>query len=256
MSWAARRRFTILSIIGAVVVVALVIIFSSVFYKAPSCTDGIQNQGEEGVDCGGPCPYLCTALEQAPTVLFTKVLTNAAGRTDIIASVENKNITVAAENVSYHVALYSADHTPLQEISGTLDLPPGATVPVFLPGVVSGNQAVATAFLTIDSSSLRWFTMTKDTRVIPGVSSVTQGGSPDMPRIAAVLANGDIKPLTNVQAIVVVRDANNDVIAASQTVLPLIPPQGTATAIFTWNNAFSGVPTTIQVTPLIPLPRN
>ena len=22
----------------------------------PSCSDGIQNQGEEGVDCGGPCP--------------------------------------------------------------------------------------------------------------------------------------------------------------------------------------------------------
>jgi len=22
----------------------------------PSCTDGIQNQGETGVDCGGPCP--------------------------------------------------------------------------------------------------------------------------------------------------------------------------------------------------------
>ncbi|OYT41540.1 MAG: hypothetical protein B6U86_02040, partial [Candidatus Altiarchaeales archaeon ex4484_43] len=22
----------------------------------PTCSDGIQNQGEEGIDCGGPCP--------------------------------------------------------------------------------------------------------------------------------------------------------------------------------------------------------
>src|SRR5690606_2026481 len=26
----------------------------------PSCSDGIQNQGETGVDCGGPCPNPCT----------------------------------------------------------------------------------------------------------------------------------------------------------------------------------------------------
>ena len=25
----------------------------------PTCSDGIQNQGEGGADCGGPCPYVC-----------------------------------------------------------------------------------------------------------------------------------------------------------------------------------------------------
>ena len=26
---------------------------------APTCSDGIQNQGETGIDCGGPCPAIC-----------------------------------------------------------------------------------------------------------------------------------------------------------------------------------------------------
>jgi len=26
----------------------------------PTCSDGIQNQGEVGIDCGGPCPTICT----------------------------------------------------------------------------------------------------------------------------------------------------------------------------------------------------
>ena len=26
-----------------------------VFFVAATCTDGLQNQGETGVDCGGPC---------------------------------------------------------------------------------------------------------------------------------------------------------------------------------------------------------
>ena len=31
---------------------------SSLFclFSAESCVDGIQNQGEDGIDCGGPCP--------------------------------------------------------------------------------------------------------------------------------------------------------------------------------------------------------
>lgn len=28
-------------------------------YAAPTCSDGIQDQGERGVDCGGPCPLDC-----------------------------------------------------------------------------------------------------------------------------------------------------------------------------------------------------
>lgn len=27
-----------------------------------SCDDGVQNRGEAGVDCGGPCPFGCTGL--------------------------------------------------------------------------------------------------------------------------------------------------------------------------------------------------
>ena len=27
----------------------------------PTCTDGLQNQGELGIDCGGPCPAICGA---------------------------------------------------------------------------------------------------------------------------------------------------------------------------------------------------
>jgi hypothetical protein len=42
----------------------------------PTCSDGIQNQGEGGVDCGGPCPYPCP--EEKPlkkrTVMFIAII--------------------------------------------------------------------------------------------------------------------------------------------------------------------------------------
>ncbi len=253
MSWAARRRFIIFLILGAVIAATLSVIFVTAFYKAPSCVDGIQNQGEAGIDCGGPCPYLCNALEQPPTVLFTTVLTNNAGRTDIVASIENKNIDAAAKDVPYNVMLYGTDQTLIQEVSGTLDLPPGATETIFMPGVASGAQ-ITSAFLSIASSSPRWFTMTTDPRTIPTVSNITQSGSVDAPRIDAILTNGSVTVLENVQVIVLVRDVHNNVIAASETVVPTIPAQGTATATFTWNNAFPDTPVSVEVVPVIPLP--
>ncbi|MFZ3043715.1 MAG: hypothetical protein WA058_01245 [Minisyncoccia bacterium] len=253
MSWAARRRFIILLIIGAVVVAIIAIISFATFSKAPTCTDGIQNQNEDGIDCGGPCAYLCLVTEQPPTVLFTKALNYGSGRTDIIASVENKNATAAAKDVPYHITLFGAGQALIQEVNGTLDLPPGATVPVYIPGIDTGKQTVTRAFLSIAASAPAWFSMVGE-RNVPLASNIRQSGSVDAPRIEATLSNSTTIPFNNVQVIVIVRNAAGDVIAASQTVLPSIPSQGQTNATFTWNKAFSDTPTAIQVVPNIPLP--
>jgi hypothetical protein len=255
MSWAARRRLLILITLGAIVAAFIAIVSIATLYKAPSCTDGVQNQNEAGSDCGGSCAYLCVAQEHAPTVLFTQAFTdNTTGRTIVVASIENKNIDAAAKNVPYRVTVYGAQQTLIQSISGTIDLPPGATVTVFIPGIASGKQTAMSAFLDIDNPSIKWVTMTADPRIVPGVSNTVQGGSMDAPRIDATLVNGSVSVLANVQVVVLVRDARSNVIAASGTVVPSIPAQGNATATFTWNTVFPGVPASIEVVPIIPLP--
>ncbi len=254
MSWAARRRFLILFFIGAVIAAFFAILSISVLYKAPSCSDGIQNQGEMGVDCGGPCPYLCTEQERPPTVLFTKAIPNGMGRTDVIASIENVNGGVAAKAVPYTVTLYGAGQVFIQEVSGVVDLPPSTVVPVFVIGIPSGNQKTIRAFLTIDSAAPKWYTLAKDPRIKPVVVNTTLAGTTTAPRIDAVLSNASSVDLTNVQVIVLVHDAQGDVLTASQTIMPDIPAQGQATATFTWNEAFKGTPAKIEVLPIIPLP--
>ena len=254
MGWAARRRFIILLIIGAVIAAFLAIVLIATFYKTPTCTDGIQNQNEVGIDCGGSCRYLCTTQEQPPTVLFTKVLVNSASRADVVALVENKNTNAAAKNVPYRITLFGANHVFVQEIEGTLDLPPGAIVPVYVPGVSYGKQKVTQAFLEVDASAPQWFIMFSGSRVVPIVSNTTKSGSASEPRIEAILVNPSATIMTNVQTIALVYDAHKDVIAVSRTIVISIPGQGQAVATFTWNNAFSSVPALIEVVPIIPLP--
>jgi hypothetical protein len=254
MSWAAGRRFIILCVLGAIIVAFLAIVGIATFYKAPSCSDGVKNQEETGVDCGGPCAYLCIDQQRPPTVLYTQAIQNGEGRVDVIAKVENKNAASAARNVPYAISLYGSDQTLVQKVTGFLDLPPGVSVPIFVPGTESGKRVVTNAFLDIEPSSPKWFFMQSDMRIIPKVSNIKQGGTTSAPRIEAVFFNSSTVSLSNIRAVVIVHNDKGAVIAASSTIVPTIPPQDQATATFTWNSAFTDAPASVEVIPVVPLP--
>lgn len=253
MSWASRRRFYILGGVGAMVLAFVCIVLIATLYKVPSCADNVQNQGEAGVDCGGPCPYLCNANESEPVVLFTQALSPEAGRTDVIAYVENNNKDAAARSAAYKIDLYGTSNVLVTSTHGTVDLPPRSTVPIYVPRLFSGNQPVLHAFLTFDQTSLHWQTY-REARTLPKVSSAVLSDASTSPRITAVINNSDVDPLFNVKAVVAVFDVSGNVLGASQTILPTIGQQDSATAVFTWNSPFSSTVARIEVTPLMPLP--
>lgn len=244
----------ILFVLGAVAFAFAAVVFIVTFSKTPSCNDGRQNQAEVGIDCGGPCSYLCAEQVRVPTVLFTKAIPNGSGRTDVVASVENTNSSAGAKDVPYTITLYGVGQVFVQEVHGTFDLPPSATVPVFIPGISSGNQKNIRAFLTIATSSLKWYTLEnmKSARPVAGIT--TLGGATSTPRIDAVIGNSSVTRMTNIKVVVLVRSQEGEVIAASQTVVPSIPAQGEAMATFTWNMPFGSTPARIEVLPVMSLP--
>lgn len=257
MSWAGGRRFLILAIIAAFVVAVIALTSIATFYEAPSCSDVKQNQGEAGIDCGGPCAYLCTAGQQAPVVRFTKAVLSSGGRVDVIAYVDNPNVDAAARRVPYKITLYAADHTVLKTSTGTLDLPPTSSVPVYVPSFFTGNTSGAQAFLTISPNTIKWFALSRKIS-LPTVSSPLLGGTNIAPRITATLSNSGTTPFADVKVIAIVYDSASNVIGASQTVIPSIsgqglPGQGSALATFTWGEAFPSTPTRIEIVPIISL---
>lgn len=254
MNWAERRRLIIFLIICAVFVALVSVILIATLYKAPSCRDNVQNQDEAGIDCGGPCAFLCVADEQPPTVLYTKVVESIDGRTDVIASVENKNADAAAKAVPYTLTLYGADLVLMSQTRGVVDLPPGATVPVYMPNIATGKQVATSAFLSIEPTAPSWYRLASDPRVLPTVANNMLGGSASAPRIEAILVNPSAVVLTDVRAIVLVRGKGGTIIAASSTIVPTMPSGGQVLATFTWGHPFAGVPLSIEVIPSVPLP--
>ncbi len=251
LEWAQRMR---LLIIGLVSLVVLVLVGSVVFafvYQVPSCTDHKQNQGEAGVDCGSPCAYLCTASVSAPVEVFTRTLALSNGRTDVISYVQNPNKDAEAKAVTYTIELYAADAMRVAKVSGTVDLPAGAVVPIYVRAAAQGSS-VARAFITFSPDSIQWRSVQK-TQKLPRVTESTLSQSA-FPRVTAQLVNDTFDPLYAVRAVVVVYDVEGVVLASSETLVPSIPAQGSMPVVFTWNEPFARPAAQIEISPVLPLP--
>lgn len=252
MSWAERRKYLILAIlIGcAVAVVALVSI--AVFYKVPSCTDSKQDQGEQGIDCGGPCPFACNIDETNPSVRFARAVSPQPGRTDLIAYVDNTNSNAELFDATYTVQFFNADGGLVAQGQGTITVPPSTTMPVFTPNFYNGVTPVTQVFLTIEPASYKWLRTTY--KPVTAISSQIVIQNTRTPKITAVLTNTTAEPMDDVTVVATVFDPQNNAIAASQTVVEQLPGQSTAPVIFTWNEPFSGVPARVEILPAISWP--
>lgn len=252
MSWASRRRFVIISILVGIVVVLASAIIIPIVYETPSCSDRKKNQDEAGIDCGGSCARVCDAQVLAPKVDFVRPLSPMNGRTDVIAYITNPNTNAAVKNARFTIELYGTDGTVIARKEGKTDLPPGATVPVYVPNFISGYLEVARAFLTFDQTSLT-FVKYADKRIVPLYNHDAEVGGTAAPRIVASFTNPSATLVRDTVVIAVVFDVQGNAIAASQTLLAELPSQGSASVTFVWNEPFSSSPTRIDVIPVVPL---
>lgn len=71
---------------------------------APSCFDGIQNQNEEGIDCGGSCAKQCPLVGVLePNLIFAEALSVPGERSSVVARLENPNFEYGAGTLNYRI---------------------------------------------------------------------------------------------------------------------------------------------------------
>ncbi|MEA2701814.1 MAG: hypothetical protein QOE22_523 [Candidatus Parcubacteria bacterium] len=255
MSWAGERRAIIIIIAGAILLGALVTLGFSIFYKTPTCTDKRQNQDEQGVDCGGSCTTLCAfQVDDAPVVGFVRALTPQPGRTDVVASVQNRNSDAESADTPFLLEVYGTERQLIASKTILVDLPPLSSVPVYVPDVAPRGSVAAQAFLAPVSDSIVWRRVSGEKPALPTVDRVSIVGG-EAPRITATLVNAFARPVYDTTLVAIVRDASGNVIAASQTLVATLPSQGTAPLVFTWNVPFSDPSPRVEILPVPELSR-
>lgn len=247
LGWGTRRKFAIIGIAALIVVLILTWYGSVKFYSPPSCTDGKQNQGEQGEDCGGPCMRLCP--NQAPDLIvrWQRSLPVAGGAYNAVAYIENTNPRLGSEEVSYVFKLYNEDSVLVAERAGTASIPPQRITPIFEGDIRTGNRSPFRTVFEFEGTPVWESLSAVGPEVV--VSDQRMRDTDTLPLLTARLLNSSSQPLRDVEIITIVYDTENNARAVSKTVLERVPALGSETMLFSWPSAFGFTIGRIEIVP-------
>src|SRR3989344_1532418 len=145
-AWGTRRQLSF------VLVFILLLSFAAVLLiiinrHAPACNDDVQNQGELGIDCSGPCTKVCAVEINDLAALWTRIFKVREGIYDVAAYVENPN-DFGLVNLPYHIRIYDAENVPVKDVEGEVFLNPHERALIFEPQVNVGFRIPNRAFIT------------------------------------------------------------------------------------------------------------
>lgn len=124
------RRMTkqiIIAIVFFLTLFAIGFLIYSLTRPAPTCSDGIQNQDEEEIDCGGPC-LSCELRElKEIEVLSTDAILNQSDFYDLVAQIKNPNQNYGSNQVPYQFKVYDSNNSLITNYSDSTYILPNQT---------------------------------------------------------------------------------------------------------------------------------
>lgn len=249
MRWAVRRQFIYAVAVLAVVALAILAGYSAFFYQAPSCSDKTQNQGEEGIDCGGPCASLCSA--PSVSALWARAVEIAPGVYHAVALVQNPRTDAGTGALPYAFSFYDGSGILVAERSGVMYLEPGDIAPLLEPNVVTQNRIPVRAFVSFGTAHWQ-----KEARIDMPVRVVSQSLDTPSLRLAVHLANTSALPAPAFAVTALLYDAGDNLVTASQTAVDGLSARGEKDIVFTWQEPFSAPVVRTDIIPRFSSPQN
>ncbi len=218
------------------------------FRPVASCFDGLQDQGEAGVDCGGPCAKLCTPAAFADIAVLGNVsvfnpyphLSSLPQHYAVLARVANPNAEFGTENFSYTFNLYDAAGNLLQSLPGQSFIYAGEVKYLIAPNVAVGG-VVDHATLAVAPLATSSWTPTSSMGTVPqfgnplaitgsSVSSSTApggGAGAGMLAVTGRITDADASVFANILIVAIFYDDAGNPVGASETTLDGIVPNQT-----------------------------
>lgn len=235
LTWSATRRLFYLAIVvGFLLLVGLVIYL--IFKPEASCFDGKQNQGEFGVDCGGPCAKVCDFMITPFRSLWVRPFSIVPETSSVIALVENNNLSLGVSRLFYTVTLLSENNTTITTKRGETYANQQEKFVIFEPNLNTNGQRSSRAYITFDQP-IPWqqAEFQKPLLTVARRSFVNE----PTPRLEALLTNESTVDLRNIQVPVILSDRNNNAFSGSVTVVDRLRPGESTLIYFTWPEPFT-----------------
>jgi hypothetical protein len=241
MQWALRRQF--LFALGVLVLFGALgtFVYFSYIYKAPTCFDGVQNQGEEGIDCDGSCALLCKAPNVS--VVWARPVQAASGVYHAVALIRNPD-TTSAGSFTYEISLFDAENILVARRPGTFAIAPGEVAPLFEANIVTGERIPSRVFVDIAPGQ---FVRTE--RASQLVRILNWDLDEATSRLTATVQNNSNAPVSGATVTALLFNTDDILVNASQTLSGPLEPNERKTITFTWQEPFSETISRVDIVP-------
>lgn len=242
-SWAAQQRMKyiigFLFILGLVSAFPIYSVIHSLTHREPTCFDGIQNQNETGVDCGGLCELACVDSLNDLQILWTRIFELDTDTYDLAALVENPNRLAGVRDISYTFTVLDDAGEVVYTREGFEYINPREKLVVYEPNIFIEDAIPSKVVFTFDDNP-RWVQM-RETRLPIVVKERVLINEKTRPRINATIENTDlIEGYRELDIVALVSDARENVIAASATYVEEIDRDEQRSIFLTWPTPFKG----------------
>ncbi len=239
-------------IIGLVYLVFFASIFwflHSIFAPKPTCTDGIKNQNEQGVDCGGVCSVGCQKIEAKDlTAGETGIVeTSVAGEYDFYGMVINPNNVYGGKFFSYDIKFKDETGAILAEKQGENFILPGDR-----KYVIENNIKLSKLPTSIDFSVSNpvWVEL-DDLYEKPDLKIVNKkyaeiGSGIGFSEAKGLLQNNSPFDFALIQIKIILRDAAGKIIALNATEMRTVKSKEDRDFRVFWPNRFLGVVSNVE----------
>jgi hypothetical protein len=247
MSWGTRRRNTVVFLVIIFLLLPIIVGAFLVFYEPPSCFDGKQNSKESGIDCGGNCDLVCTSETLPPVVVWQRFFRIEGNTYNALAYIENPNPSAGIKSFKYKFKLYNRSNIAIAERSGIVRLYPKSILPILETNINTVNQIPERITFEIDENYL--FEKEEARSNILFIQDESFREAPN-PRVNATVKNLSLKIVNDIEIIVLLYDALDNVIGSSSTFVDRIVGEGSEDIVFTWPSQFQEDITRIEIVPI------
>ena len=243
IGWRLKRQLVFFGFFAVIILLLAGYVAYRLFPEA-SCFDRRQNQGEEQVDCGGPCGPCMVAHATEPLVIWTRFFEIRPGVFDVAAFIENANLSLGASPVSYTFRLLDANGGLIVNKRGTTYLLPNQKMLVFETGLVAGIRTPTRVTFALDPFIWQ---IGEEQKLPLTVVKTDRAFSDTRPKLTVTLENSSIHDIAHVDVTALLSDADGNAIAAGTSQLDKVPDSGRADAVFTWPQPFARAVADVQV---------
>ncbi len=229
-SWAQKRQTLVAGILLLGIVVFAFISWRILFSVRASCADGVQNNGERGVDCDGSCALVCRGEALSPLVHFVRAAETGNGVFGAVAYLENRNPTFAVRAAPFVFKLYDGANLLVAERHGVAPVPPGQVFAIYEGGMAVKNRIPTRATFSF-TEPIRFERVSP----LPPLSlRRTHFETGAVSRLEVVAENPSLHSLQKIRVTALLFGADGNLFAASATEIPTLRARGSVPISFTW----------------------